>query len=369
VYPAPGFEAEGVRSLFFESVPYHGKPARAFAWYGVPPRNSDEKLPAMVLVHGGGGTAFADWVRLWNSRGYAAIAMDTCGGLPCWSDTPYFSLQWPRHAHSGPNGWGNFDQSALPVEEQWAYHAVSAVTLAHSLLRSFEEVDPKRIGITGISWGGVLTCIAAGVDPRYHFAAPVYGSGFLMRPSSAIAESRPADPAAFDRWLSLWDPSLFLADAAMPFLWVNGTNDFAFPLDAFQQSYRLPKGERTLCVRVRMPHAHGGAGERPEEIRAYADALTKGAAPLPCFLEQGREGDQVWATFTAPRPVARAELNYTRALGHWTDRTWNTLPADLDAASGTVTTRLPAETTVYYFNLFDDRDCAVSTEHVELVRG
>lgn len=32
----------------------------------------------MVLVHGGEGTAFAKWVRLWNERGYAAIAMDTC---------------------------------------------------------------------------------------------------------------------------------------------------------------------------------------------------------------------------------------------------------------------------------------------------
>jgi hypothetical protein len=36
----------------------------------------------MVLIHGGGGTAFADWVRLWTGRGYAAIAMDLCGCVP-----------------------------------------------------------------------------------------------------------------------------------------------------------------------------------------------------------------------------------------------------------------------------------------------
>ena len=36
----------------------------------------------MVLVHGGGGTAFAEWVKAWTSRGYAAIAMDTCGQIP-----------------------------------------------------------------------------------------------------------------------------------------------------------------------------------------------------------------------------------------------------------------------------------------------
>ena len=35
-YDAPGFQAEGVRPLFFDSVPWHGKPTRAFAWIGLP---------------------------------------------------------------------------------------------------------------------------------------------------------------------------------------------------------------------------------------------------------------------------------------------------------------------------------------------
>ena len=29
----------------------------------------------MVLVHGGGGTAFKEWVEKWNARGYAAISI------------------------------------------------------------------------------------------------------------------------------------------------------------------------------------------------------------------------------------------------------------------------------------------------------
>ncbi|MCL5995570.1 MAG: acetylxylan esterase [Chloroflexi bacterium] len=366
VHAAPGFETAGVRALFYESVSWQGRPTRVFAWYGAPPHAEGEKLPALVLVHGGGGTAFADWVRLWNSRGYAAIAMDTCGGVPCWTETPYYALQWPRHAHAGPNGWGNFDQSHLPVEAQWMYHAIAAIVLGHSLLRSFDEIDPQRIGMTGISWGGILTCIAAGIDARFQFAVPVYGSGFLGGASSAIAESRAEHPQAYDRWLTLWDPAHYLPQAAMPMLWVNGTNDFAFLLDSFQQSYRLPRGERTLCVRVRMPHAHGGPGEKPEEIRVFADALTRGSAALPHVTGQGRAGDCVWASYTSARPIVRAEVNFTRALGHWTDRTWNTLPAALDVVAGQVSAHLLAGTSVYYFNLFDQDECVVSTEHVEL---
>ena len=37
---------------------------------------------AVVLVHGGGGTAFSEWVKLWAKRGYAAIAMDLAGCGP-----------------------------------------------------------------------------------------------------------------------------------------------------------------------------------------------------------------------------------------------------------------------------------------------
>ena len=43
--------------------------------------------------------------RLLQQKGYAAIAMDTCGGIPVWSESPYYQQIWPRHAHSGPAGW------------------------------------------------------------------------------------------------------------------------------------------------------------------------------------------------------------------------------------------------------------------------
>jgi len=61
--------------------------------------------------------------------------------------------------------------------------------------------------------------------------------------------------------------------------------------------------------------------------------------------------------------VAKAELCFTRDTGKWQNRKWETLPAQL--APGKVAATLPQGVTVYYLNLFDDRDCVVSTEHVE----
>ena len=76
-----------VRSLFYAGEPYGGKPTRVFAYYATPgsvagDASLDKNLPAVVLIHGGGGTAFREWAELWAKRGYAAIAMDLAGYRP-----------------------------------------------------------------------------------------------------------------------------------------------------------------------------------------------------------------------------------------------------------------------------------------------
>ena len=371
-YPAGTFKADGLRAVFYDGLPWHGKPTRVFAWYGLPgDASAKHKVPAMVLVHGGGGTAFVEWVRLWNSRGYAAIAMDNCGGTPS-SDKGELQLgvfgksTWPRHDFSGPAGWGGFDQIDAPMKDQWPYHAAADIVLAHSLIRSFPEVDADHVGITGVSWGGYLTCIAAGLDSRFKFAAPVYGCGFLGDNSAWLPEFKKLGKDKSEKWLHWFDPSQYLPTAKMPMLWVTGTNDFAYPMDSLQKSYRLPRGPRTLAIRVRMPHAHGGAGENPEEIRAFADSFCKRGAPLARVTKQGRDGKAVWVTFKSKSPIAKAELCFTRSNGKWQDRKWETLAAQLDGKRSRVTADLPDGTTVYYVNLIDDRGLVVSTEHKEM---
>ncbi|MFA5189541.1 MAG: prolyl oligopeptidase family serine peptidase [Verrucomicrobiia bacterium] len=360
-HPAPGFETNGVRAVFFDGLPWQGKPTRVFAFIGVPEHKRGEKVPGMVLVHGGGGTAFASWVKRWNDRGYAAIAMDTCGAVPRGSYG-----KWQRHDAGGPPGWGGFNQINEPIQDQWTHHAVADAVLAHSLLRSMPDVDNTRIGLTGISWGGYLTCIIAGVDDRFRFAAPVYGCGFLGDNSAWLKNFEQMGKETAAKWLKLWDPSRYLSRAKMPMLWVTGTNDFAYPFDSLQKSYRLPPGKRTLCIRVRMPHGHGPAGEGPEEIRALADSILKKGKPLARITAQGRKGDETWATFESKTKIAKAELNFTKDTGVWQKRLWETTPVNLDPARRRVTAAVPAGATVFYLNLFDEQGLVVSTEHIEL---
>lgn len=366
-FPATEYATNDVQTVFYEGEPFQGKPTRVFAYYGVPAAAPGAKVPGIVLVHGGGGSAFVRWVRLWNSRGYAAISMDTCGAV---SGNTVGNEQKGhiRHAWAGPAGWGGFDKYADPVKDQWTYHAVAAVVRGHSLLRSLPGVDPDRIGLTGISWGGYLTCIVAGVDDRFAFAVPVYGCGFLGDNSTWLTRFTEMGRENAARWLELWDPSAYLPLAKMPFLWVTGSNDFAYPMDSLQKSYHSLKVPYTLCVRLRMPHGHGAAGENPAEIHTFADHLLRGGKPLPAFTSVKRDGRHVTATFGSGQcTVVRVELNYTRDRGNWKDRKWEAETVlSSNACAGTLAAEIPEDAIVYYLNLFTEDGLAVSSEHEEL---
>jgi len=354
----------GVKALWFAGLPYKGKPTRVFAYYGTPANaQPGQKFPAMVLIHGGGGTAFAEWVRLWNARGYAAIAMDITGAIPdkATDEKTLWNPTRKRTDFSAPNGWGDFANVDLAPEDQWSYHAVAAVIRAHSLIRSFPEIDPKRIGVTGISWGGYLTAIVSGLDHRFRFAAPVYGCGFLGEDSAWLKDFAKLGPDRAKRWLTLWDPSEYLPQSKLPMLWVNGTNDFAYTPPSWRKSHRLPKGPKTLAYRVRMPHGHP-PGAKPEEILLFADhVLRKGPAPAKIKAQSTTPDGTVQASFKSKLPIQKAELAYTKDTGKWQDRKWETQPANL--AKGKATAKLPPAATAWFLNIYDNKDRVVSTEH------
>ncbi len=108
----------------------------------------------------------------------------------------------------------------------------------------------------------------------------------------------------------------------------------------------------------------GALSENLEEIHAFADALLRGQPPLDKITKTGQDGMTAWATYSGASPIFSAELNYTTDSGEWQKRTWQNVPATLDALHLRVSAELPAGVTAYYFNLTDMRNLILSTEHV-----
>lgn len=373
-------EKSPIRSLIYTGQDYFNEPTEVFAYYASPETIGGNtagraEYPAVVLIHGGGGTAFAEWVWLWASRGYAAIAMDLSGHRP---PKPVFDdasgelledlafskehrKERKRLDFGGPDQGRaeKFESIGEDVGDDWPYHAVGNVILAHSLVRSFPEVDINRTAVTGISWGGYTTCLAASIDTRFAAAVPVYGCGFLHEGESV---QKPAidELELKDEWVKLYDPSSYLKACRVPILFVNGTNDKHYPLDSYAKSYESVPGDRGVRIQVGMPHSHR-AGWAPEEIGLFIDSYCLEGEPLARMEAPVVEKDKVMIEVQTNLEVKECKLHFTEDSGPLVKRKWKSLSAKFD--DGQVISPLPPKkATIWLISVTDERGAMVTSE-------
>ncbi len=353
-HAAEGFAAVGsMQPLFFEGLPYQGKPTRVFAWLGLPAQRTS-KVPGVVLVHGGGGTAFKEWVQKWNEQGFAAMSIAVEGQTDLRIAGAPPGAQWQRHAAAGPARQGIYGDSSEPLADQWMYHAVADVILANSLLRSLPEVDAAQVGVCGISWGGIITSTVVGIDSRFAFGIPIYGCGALDRIPNQYGRAL----ADLPMYREVWEPLLRLPRATMPLLWLTGPRDTHFPLEAQQASYRAAPGPRLVSAPLDMKHGHP-PGWNPPDSYAFAQAVVATGRPWAREVRQDFYEGHARVEFDVTRPIRRAHLVFKR------EADWQQVPAKLETASGraTASAAVPAGTTAFYFNLEADGPTLSSELH------
>lgn len=350
----------GMTEVLYDSIPVNGRRVQVFAFYSVP-KGSPPKggWPAAVCVHGGGGTAFSEWVKKWNDHGYAAISMDLEGHYPIRETEDRRSPRIPTE-NPGLRRLGIFQNYEDPIEQQWYYHAVAQVILAHSLIRSFPEVNPDQIGVTGISWGGTLTSTVMGVDDRFAFAIPVYGCGFL--PDSDGNQGLAIKPGKYTEIVNTYfDGSAYFQNVTIPTLWVNGTNDTHFPMPSTQMSSRAVRGPSTLRYEFEMRHGHG-PGWEPKEIYAFADSIVKQGTPLVRFGEVQETDGEVSVGYESATQLKDAKLYYTLDTGLWPERKWEFVSVGI--AWKTLSSKIPSGTIACFFAASDVRGLMTTSEYI-----
>ncbi|MEI8292252.1 MAG: hypothetical protein WCH99_22505 [Verrucomicrobiota bacterium] len=204
----------GIRHVTFKSVPvykdgqYHDDTV-VYAMIAMPADAAPgKKLPGLLILHGGG--QFAQWapqhwlVEQWAAAGYVAVTCDLPG------------IASPAFADAGSGTWRSVPYGNTPnfnvtpdIKASWLYTAEATALKAFALLKTQPEVDPSKLGIVGVSWGGYSTLMLCGLlGDRVAAGFSTYGSGFYDEDSAFKLFINPAtsgfmfksDPSGFERW-------------------------------------------------------------------------------------------------------------------------------------------------------------------------
>ena len=262
-----------VQELTFHSETFDAVDVRIFAALARP-RPVVARIPALVVVHGYGGTheSMMGVARELAAAGRVTIAIDApdSGG-----STPY-----PKRTPE------NLVNVTVDPKSGFFYHVAYAASRAVSVLESLPYVDAGRLGVLGASQGGIVSIYLAAKDSRVRAALPIIPGGNLEEaywaPSLAHLllpkESSLADPrlAAFRRH---YDPLGYASLITPPVLFMAGTVDEFFPIWGVMETYRAIPAPKWLSLVPNHGHA-GYDGWIPTAKRFLAWAFD-GGTPLP----------------------------------------------------------------------------------------
>jgi dienelactone hydrolase len=135
------------------------------------PREDGKKRPAVIVLHGTGGTKESQtgFMKELVARGIIGVAIDAryhgarAGGA---KGAAAYNQAITRAWRSKPGA---------PMEHPFYYDTVWDLWRTVDFLQKHEAIDPARIGMIGFSMGGIETWLAAAVDNRVKVAVPAIG--------------------------------------------------------------------------------------------------------------------------------------------------------------------------------------------------
>jgi cephalosporin-C deacetylase-like acetyl esterase len=346
-----------IEEVYYESRPYKGKPVRIFGYY-CRPALTDGLLPAILLVHGGGGTAHLERTIDWARRGYAVLSIDLPGrGEQRWSSRSTGpDMDVPILLRTNPDPSDNY-----------LVHAVAAARNGITFLTQRPEVDAERIGMVGLSWGGVITLLTNGQDKRLKTAVNVFGAGYIPEGCTWQDRFDIMSEEELKRWYAYIDPSNFLKTQHAPILFMSGTNDHCYYLPTFQKSFEEVTAAKNLLLIPNLRHRFLPYMQRI--VWNWLDSKLKNsgrfpkAALLPVF-KKGNDKLIVPVVASASSHITKATLYYTEGEpSRWTRRVWKSIDAYEEEGIYyfAIPTELVEPEVMFYVNVKDNHGSAVST--------
>jgi dienelactone hydrolase len=362
--PAAGDEQLLVEELFISSEHTPAGPNRIFCAVARPEKTSGP-VPVVLIFHGGGGHASGALALAAARRhpGMAGVAMDYNGQFM-----------------PGPKGkvtqWKNVSRDRkfdlVPNLQNWPmWHNVIAARRTIDFLETQPWADKNRIGAVGISYGGWVALLLAGVDERVKCVTTgvsAGGAGVTSGRSAQQLRWEPAEQRAL--WLAHYEPLAHAPSTKAAVFFQLAANDLFFWLNGAAKNLEALPGEKGWVLRPNSNHGAGGPEVPDTAAPAFMRHVLLGAPALPqvSALQVSDDGLRYSWKANGPRALTRAVLNWSPGKAVSPGRYWIEFPAT--HAGDTWSAQVPADfgkcAAQAFVNLGDERGLVVSS--VLLVR-
>jgi cephalosporin-C deacetylase-like acetyl esterase len=208
-----------IETLYFESLP--GLYVRGNLYV---PDSIKDKRPAIFYASGHSPTAKSTY------QGHP-MKFAQLGFVCLLTETIQFGEVLGEHWGCYRNGWFNWYSRGYNPGGAELWNDMRAL----DLLASRPEVDPERIGVTGISGGGSQTWYLAAADPRIKAAAAVCGAGTLKSHICTRTVDGHCDCMMFTNTYGYDFREVGALIAPRPFLIAQANRDGMYDIDAVRK--------------------------------------------------------------------------------------------------------------------------------------
>jgi dienelactone hydrolase len=268
----------------------------------IKPENFQGRLPVVIALHGTGGSKanMLAFCRKLATNGFVAVAIDG-------------RYHGERKSRKSQNDYNDAIVRAFhgSGEHPFFYDTVWDVTRLVDYLQTRDDVDANRIGLIGISKGGIETYLAAAADKRIAVAVPCIGVqsfswalrnddwqgriGTIQPAFDAIAKSKDVtkpdskfvkkfyDRVAPKIYSEFDGPKMLPLIAPRPLLVINSDSDNHTPLpgviectNAAHLAYHAANADDHFAVIIQQKTGHA---VKPDSERAAIDWFVKWLKP------------------------------------------------------------------------------------------
>ncbi|MCI0534999.1 MAG: alpha/beta hydrolase family protein [Verrucomicrobiales bacterium] len=253
-------DAYRIEKLVFQSLPGLYVTGNFYV-----PKHSAKPAPTVLYLCGhaphprGAKFNYQDRAAWFATHGFACLILDTL---------EFGEVAGIHHGTHDLNMWHWLALGYTPAGTE-VWNAMRGL----DYLETRSEVDPRRIGITGISGGGAITWYTAAVDERVRAAAPVCSTFTFGSQASNWRAAGQCDCIYFHNTYGWEFPTVAALIAPRPLLMISGRKDLDFPPDGYHEVFLRSKKVYDLYAagnsdRIREVDDDVGHSDPPQFLRA-----------------------------------------------------------------------------------------------------